>query len=104
MGEQILDHVLGNISTTESVQVEALSSHEEASAAKPESFLHTLLDSTPEPSPEPRTPEEEEIQPPEFPFELEEELFKNLGHTLDYLFQKKPPGPEPPLILSKNAS
>ena len=37
--------------------------------------------------------EEEEIQPPEFPFEFEDDLFEDFGNTSNYLYQKRPPAP-----------
>jgi hypothetical protein len=63
---------------------------------KLEFFLDILPDSTLEPSPEPQTLQEEEIRPPEFSFEFEDALFKNLGNTSIYLCQK-PLVPEIPL-------
>jgi hypothetical protein len=50
--------------------------------------------------PEPETTEEEEFQPPGFPFEFEEDLFEDFGNTLNYFHQKRPPvlvGPAKPL-------
>ena len=44
--------------------------------------------------------EEEEIQPQEFPFEFDDDLFEDLGNTSNYLYQKRPPvpiGPTKPL-------
>jgi hypothetical protein len=44
--------------------------------------------------------EEEEIQPPKFPFEFEEDLFEDSGNTSKYFHQKRPPvpvGPTEPL-------
>jgi hypothetical protein len=44
--------------------------------------------------------DEEEIQPPEFPFEFEDGLFEDFGNTSNYLYQKRPPvpiGPAEPL-------
>jgi hypothetical protein len=70
------------------------SSHEEAPL-----FL-TYPDSSTKPSLKPETPKEEEIQPPEFSFEFEDNLFKDFGNTSNYFYQKRPPvpiGPTKPL-------
>jgi hypothetical protein len=37
--------------------------------------------------------EEEEIQPPEFPFNIEEGVFQNFGNTSMYPREKRPPVP-----------
>ena len=41
--------------------------------------------------------EEEEIQPPEFPFEFEDDLFEDFGNTSNYLYQKRAPVPIGPV-------
>ena len=38
--------------------------------------------------------EEEEIQPPEFPFNIEEDVFQNFGNTSMYPREKRPPVPK----------
>ena len=67
----LLDRILENTSFTEALPLEEPSSHEEAPLI--ESAILTLnhLDSTKEPSPKPKTMEEED-QPLEFPFEFED--------------------------------
>ena len=50
-----------------------------------------------EPSPEPEDPEEKEILPPEFPFNIEEDIFYDYGNTTLYHLQKRPPAPLDPL-------
>jgi hypothetical protein len=52
--------------------------HEEAFVVESKPLHSTFQDSTPESSPEPQTPKEEEIQPSEFPFSLEEDFLKIL--------------------------
>ena len=55
-----------------------------------------------EPSPKPEDPEEEEILPPEFPFNIEEDIFYDYGNTTLYPLQKRPPVPlDPPGNLDK---
>ena len=98
--EALLDRILENTSFTEALLLEEPSSHEEAPLI--ESAILTLnhLESTTEPSPESKTMEEEEIQPPKFPFEFEDDLFEDFGNTSNYLYQKRPPvpiGPAEPL-------
>ena len=47
-------------------------------------------------------PEEEEIPPPEFPFNIEEDIFYDFGNTILYPLQKRPPVPlDPPGDLDK---
>jgi hypothetical protein len=99
-GEALLEHILENTSFTESLLVIEPSSNEEAPRFELAPLLLTYLDSTTELSPKARTTEEEEIQPPEFPFKFEEDLFKDFGNTSNYFHQKKPPvpvGPTEPL-------
>jgi hypothetical protein len=60
----------------------------------------TYQNSAIEPSSEPRTLEEEEIQCSELPFKFEDDLFKDFGNTSNYFYQKRPPvlvGPTEPL-------
>ena len=47
-----------------------------------------------EPSPEAEDLEEEEILPPEFSFNIEEDIFYDFGNTTLYPLQKRPPVPE----------
>ena len=51
----------------------------------------THLEPTIEPPPEPETTEEEEIQPPEFPFNIEDVVFQNFRNTSRYPREKIPP-------------
>jgi hypothetical protein len=61
-GEVLLDRILENTSFTEPLPVD-----------EPSTPLLTFLEITSKSSPEPRTPEEEAIQPPECPFNPEED-------------------------------
>ena len=55
-----------------------------------------------EPSPEAEDLEEEEILPPEFSFNIEEDIFYDFGNTTLYPLQKRPPVPlDPPGGLNK---
>ena len=67
--------------------------------------IHSLVthDKAPtRPSPEPKDLEEEEILPPEFPFNIEEDIFYDFGNTTLYPLQKRPPVPlDPPGGLDK---
>jgi hypothetical protein len=54
-------------------------------------LLLTFPETTFESSPEPRTLEEEEIQPLDFPLDIEEDLFQNFRNTSTYRHQKRPP-------------
>ena len=62
------------------------------------------IEPTTEPSPEPETMEEEEIQPPEFPFNIEEDVFQNFGNTSMYPREKRPPVPRDPIIPPNKVS
>jgi len=48
--------------------------------------------------------EEEEIQPLEFPFNIEEGIFQNFGNTLMYPREKRPPVPKNPVAPLDKAS
>ena len=74
-GVALLDRILENTSFTDSLPVVQPSSQEEVSIAEP---IHSLVthDKAPtRPSAEPEDLEEEEILPPEFPFNIEEDIF-----------------------------
>ena len=75
--EALLDRILETPSFTETFPLVEPSSCEEVPLIESESLPLTNPDSTTEPSPEPRTPEEEEIQPSALPFEFEDDLFKD---------------------------
>ena len=62
------------------------------------------IELTTETSPEPETTEEEETQPPEFPFNIEEDVFQNFGNTSMYSREKRPPVPRDPVIPPDKAS
>jgi hypothetical protein len=79
-----------NTSFTESFPVVEPSSHEEATLFESAPLLLTYPDSSTEPSPEPETMEQEEIQPPEFPFEFVDDLFEDFGNPSSYFYQKRP--------------
>ena len=91
--EALLDCILENTSFTETFPLVEPSSCEEVLLIESESLPLTNPDSTTEPSPEPGAPEEEEIQPSDLPFELEDDLFEDYGNTSNYLYQKRPPVP-----------
>ena len=48
--------------------------------------------------------EEEEIQPPEFPFNIEEDVFQNFENTSTYPREKRPPVPKDPITPPDKAS
>ena len=99
-GEALLDRILKNTSFTKTLPLVEPSSCEEVPLIESESLPLTNPDSTIEPSPEPGTLEEEEIQPLALPFEFENDLFKDYENTSNYLYQKRPPvpvGPTEPL-------
>jgi hypothetical protein len=48
--------------------------------------------------------EEETIQPPDFPFEFEEDLFEGFGNTTNYPHEKRPPVPLTPIDPLDKAS
>jgi hypothetical protein len=75
-GEALLDRIMENTSFTETFPLVEPSSCEEVPLIESESLPLTNPDSTTEPSPEPGTPEEEEIPPSALPFEFEDDLFK----------------------------
>ena len=62
------------------------------------------IEPTTETSPEPETTEEEETQPPEFPFNIEEDVFQNYGNTSMYPREKRPPVPRDPVSPPDKAS
>ena len=98
----LLDRILENTSFTEPLPLVESSSHEEAPVAESTQSLITLEDSPAEPSPELEVPEEEEILPSEFPFNIEEDIFYDFGNTTLYPLQKRPPVPlDPPGSLDK---
>ena len=101
-GVALLDRILENTSFIEPLLVVQPSSQEEVSIAEPVHSLVTHDESPAEPSPEPEDPEEEEILPPEFPFNIEEDIFYDYGNTTLYPFQKRPPvSLDPPSNLNK---
>ena len=82
-GEALLDHILENTSFTETLPVAESSSHEEVSLVDSTKPPPNPIEPTTESSPELETMEEEEIQPPEFPFNIEEDIFSKLWKHLD---------------------
>jgi hypothetical protein len=60
------------------------------STAKSEFSPFTSRDSSVDPSPGPRTPKEEEIQPSEFSPRFEDNLLWNIRKTLNHLMHEKP--------------
>ena len=74
-GEALLDRILENTSFTETLPAVESSSHEEVPLVDSIVPSPTQVEPTIEPSPELETTEEEEIQPPEFPFNIEKDIF-----------------------------
>ena len=101
-GVALLDRILENTSFTEPLPVVQPSSQEEVSIAEPIHSLVTHDELSARLSPEPEDPEEEEMPPPEFPFNLEEDIFYDFGNTTLYPLQKRPLVPlDPPSRLDK---
>ena len=101
-GVKLLDRILENTSFTELLPVIQLSSQEEVSIAEPVHSLVTHDESPAEPSPEPQDLVEEEILPPEFPLNIEDDIFYDYGNTTLYPLQKRPLAPlDPPNSLDK---
>ena len=101
-GMALLDCILENASFMEPLPVVAPSSQEEAPVAESTHSLITLNDSLAEPSPRPEHLEGEEILPPEFPFNIEEDIFYKFGNTTLYPLQERPSVPlDPPSSLDK---
>ena len=81
-GRKILDRINENtsfVANSEPSNEECTSSHEDILAAESDPLPPTTLDSALEPFPKPQAPEEE-IQPSEFPFEFEDDLFEDFGN------------------------
>ena len=83
-GMTLLDHILENSSLTEPLPVVGTSSQGDAPLAESTHSLVTHTDSPAEPSAEPEDLEEEEIIPPDFPFNIEEDIFFDYGNTMLY--------------------
>ena len=83
-GMALLDHILENTSFIEPLLVVKPSSQEEVSVTEPIHSLVTLDEPPTEPSPKPEDLEEDEILPPEFPFNIEEDIFYDFGNTKLY--------------------
>ena len=95
---EIQDHITENnsfMSESKPSREERTSSHEDTLVIESDLPLSTTLDSALEFSPEPRALENEEIQPPEFPFKFEDDLFEDFGKTSKYSYKRKPPVPVP---------
>ena len=103
-GEALLDRILENTSFTETLPAAESSSHEEVPLVEYTKPPSDLVEPTTESSPEPETMEEEEIQPPEFPFNIEEGIFQNFGNTSMYPREKRPPVPRDPVTPPDKAS
>jgi len=93
----LLDRILENTSFTEPLPVVESSSQEEAPVTESTYSLITHDDSPAETSPEPECPKEEEILPPEFLFNIEEDIFYEFDNTTLYPLPKRPPVPLDPL-------
>jgi hypothetical protein len=103
-GEALLDRILENTSFTETLPAAESSRREEVSLVGFTKPPPDPIEPTIESSPELETMEEEEIQPPEFPFNIEEDIFQNIGNTLMYPREKRPPVPRDPVIPPDKAS
>jgi hypothetical protein len=90
-GEALLD-CIENTSFTETLLAAGSSSHDSLVVSTSTSPTH--IEPTTKLSPEPKTMEEEEIQAPEFPFNIEEYVFQNFGNTSMYPREKRPPIPK----------
>jgi hypothetical protein len=93
-GREILDHLLENSSFptdhNEPHREKSESRHASLSTAKFELSPFITQDSSVEPSPEPRIPKEEEIQPSEFSSRFEDDPSGNIRNTSNHLRHKKP--------------
>lgn len=101
-GRTILERILENTSFLEPTKPpceEATPSQETLQLAESDPASCTSQDLASEPPPEPGNSDDEEIQPSEFPFIIEDDLFKDFGNTSMYAIQRKPqtpvPSPEP---------
>ena len=103
-GEALLDCILENTSFTETLPAAESSRHEEVPLVDSTIPSPNPIEPTTESSPEPETMEEEEIQPPEFPFNIEEDVFQNYGNTSMYPHEKRPPVPRDPVTPPDKAS
>ena len=102
-GREILVHILGN-STIVAYPCEPQQesqSHLE-SLSSDESYPSTFQDLSDEPSPEPRTSKEEEIQPSKFSFQFEDDPYEGLRNTSNYLHYRRPTTPLYPSSKSMN--
>ena len=96
----LLDRILENASFTEPLPVVGTSSQGDAPLAESTHPLVTHTDSLAEPSAKLEDLEEEEIIPPDFPFNIEEDIFFDYGNTTLYPLQKRPPVPSDLLMIS----
>jgi hypothetical protein len=103
-GEALLECILENTSFTETLPAAKSSSHEEVLLDDSTSPSPTPIEPTTEPSPELETTDGEEIQPLEFPFNIEEDVFQNFGNTSMYAREKRPPVPRDPITPPDKAS
>ena len=99
-----MECILENTSFTETLPAAESSSHEEVPLVDSTNPPSDPIEPTTEFSPEPKTMEEEEIQPPEFPFNIEEDVFQNFGNTSMYPREKRPPVSRDPVTPTDNAS
>ena len=93
-GREILDNFLRNSSFPtdqgEPRRKESTSSHESLSTIESELSSFTSQYSSVEPSPEPQTPKEEEIQPSEFSSRFKDDPSGNTQNTSNYFRHNKP--------------
>ena len=93
-GRENLDFLLENSSfptnNKEPIQEECESRQEDLPAAESSPSTSTSLDSTVELTPDPRTMEEEEIQPPKSCFRFEDEPLGTIRNTSNHLRHENP--------------
>ena len=102
-GREILDHILVNSSFVAypcKPQQESQSHLESPSSA--EFYPCTSQDLSVEPSPEPQTSNEEEIQPSKFSFQFEDDPYEDIRNPLNYLRYRRPTAPLYPSSKSIN--
>jgi hypothetical protein len=103
-GEALLDRIRENTSFTETLPAAESLSHEEVPFVDSTNSPPNPIEPTTEFSNKPETMEEEEIQPPEFPFNIKEDVFQIYRNTSMYPCEKRPPVPRDPVTPPDKAS
>ena len=83
--DSFFDDYFFSTNHSEPRQEESTSSHESLSTPESEPSSSTSQYSSVEPSPEPRTPKEEEIRPSEFSSRFKDDPSENIQNTLNHL-------------------